>query len=181
MNQLGNDSATGDEVDHAEVWCADERLGEKGGEGGDAVNDNHGNVQESGFDGGGAAGDDGRVGSCEGVVGLIFDDTEGERGIPARSEVSEAGMRGRGDHKLGGALGVDAGAGFADDRQVLGEFGVAAAGEDGDQGPSGIEVVAAAKFFAGLRGVNGADERMADEFRGDAGIAEKSFLEGEDA
>lgn len=96
-------------------------------------------------------------------------------------EVGKIGMRGCGDDKLRGALGVDARAGFANDGQVLGEFGVAAAGQNGNKWLSGIEVVAAAKFFVGLRGVDGTDKRMADEFRGDTGIAEESFLERKDA
>ena len=46
-------------------------LARSGGERGDAVDDDHRDVEEGGFDGGGAAGDDGGVGGGEGVVGLV--------------------------------------------------------------------------------------------------------------
>lgn len=77
LNQLGNDRALGDEVDHAEVASADKRLGEEGGEGSDAIDDDHGDVEKGGFDGGGAAGNNGSVRGGERVVGLVFDDAEG--------------------------------------------------------------------------------------------------------
>src|SRR5579862_8383057 len=59
LDEFGDGAFFGDEVDHAEEFCADEWLGEERGEGSYAVNDDHGDVEECGFDGGGAAGDDG--------------------------------------------------------------------------------------------------------------------------
>ena len=83
LNEFGNDRAPGDEIDHAEVGGANERLCEEGSEGSDAVDDNHGSVEEGGFDGSRAAGNDGCIGGRQGVIGLVFDDANSENWIPA--------------------------------------------------------------------------------------------------
>src|SRR6185437_14412501 len=45
LDEFGNGAFFGDEVDHAEKFCADERLGEQGGERSDAIDDDHGDVE----------------------------------------------------------------------------------------------------------------------------------------
>src|SRR5271154_2971790 len=57
---------------------------------------------------------------------------------------------------------------------------MSAAGQDRHYWPIRIEIVLSAEFFAGLRCLHGADERMADESCGDARAAEERFLEGKD-
>ena len=157
MNQLGYDEALGDQVDHAEKFGADERLGEEGGEGSDPVDDDHGHVEESGFDCGGAAGDDSGIGGGESVVSLVFEDADSQGRMPAGLEIGEVGVSGCGDYKLGGMLRMDARARFADYRQVLGQFGVPATGKDGDDRLAWIEILLAAEFVASLGGLHGAD------------------------
>src|SRR5271168_1154761 len=88
-------------------------------------------------------------------------------------------VSGRGDDKLGWPLLLDALARLADHRHVLRELGMPAAGQDRDNRLTRIEIVLAAEFFAGLRGLHGADKRMADEFCGDASAAEERFFEWE--
>src|ERR1700721_2666503 len=44
-----------------------------------------------------------------------------------------------------------------------------------------VEIILAAKFFAALRCMDCADQRMADKFVGSAAAAEKSFLKGKNA
>lgn len=62
LNEFGNDRAPGYEIDHAEVRRADERLCEEGSKGSNAVDDDHGDVEEGSFDCGCAAGNDGCIG-----------------------------------------------------------------------------------------------------------------------
>src|ERR1700761_8262291 len=78
LDEFWDGALFGDEIDHAEKFCADERLGEESGERRDAIDDNHGDVKESGFDSGGSAGDDSGVGGGEGVVGLVGDVAQGD-------------------------------------------------------------------------------------------------------
>src|SRR5580692_5765066 len=88
-------------------------------------------------------------------------------------------MCGSGDDKLRRAPLVDTYARFADHKHVLGQLGVPAAGQNGDDGPGQIEMVLAAEVFAGLCGSHGSNERMADEFCGHACITEEGFFERE--
>ncbi len=76
---------------------------------------------------------------------------------------------------------MDAQAGFAQHRQVLAKFAGAAAGKNRDERFFGMEVVSGAERGAIERGLDVADERMADEFCGDAGVGVELFFEGEDA
>ena len=64
---------------------------------------------------------------------------------------------------------------------MLSQFSVPASGQDRDNRVAGIEIVLAAEFFAGLRGLHGADERMADEFCGYARAAEERLFERKNA
>ena len=83
LDELGDDAAAGDEIDHGygEVavgvglggdfgWVADEAFGEGEGEGGDFVDDDEGVADDCGLDGGGAAGYDGGSGVVEGFAGV---------------------------------------------------------------------------------------------------------------
>ena len=45
LDEFGNGAFFGDEVDHAEKFCADEWLGEESGERCDAVDDDHGDAE----------------------------------------------------------------------------------------------------------------------------------------
>ena len=184
MDEFGDGALFGDEIDHAEEFCANERFGEERGERGDAVDDDHRDVEERGFDGGGAAGDDGGVGGGEGVVGLISDYAQGKLAGPAFAKCGEGGVAagGGGDDELGAWLGVvDANASFAQHRQVLAKFGGAAAGKNRDERFFGMEVMSGAERGAILRRLDVTDERVADEFCGDAGVCVELFFEGEDA
>ena len=76
---------------------------------------------------------------------------------------------------------MDAHARFAQHRQVLAKFGGAAAGKNRDERFFGMEVVSGAERGAIERRLDVTDERMADEFCGDAGVGVKLFFEWEDA
>lgn len=76
MNQLGNDLAFGNQVHHTEVRRAHEGFGEQCCEWSYAIDDDHRDIEKSGFDGGSAAGNDGSVGDGECVIGLTFDDAK---------------------------------------------------------------------------------------------------------
>jgi hypothetical protein len=185
LDEFWDGALFGDEIDHAEKFCADERLGEESGERRDAIDDNHGDVEESGFDSGGAAGDDSGVGGGEGVVGLVGDDAQGEVAGPALAESCcrwGVAPGGGGDDKLGAGFDVvDAQAGFAQHRQVLAKFGGAAAGKNRDERFFGMEVVSGAERGAVESWLDVTNERVTDEFCGDAGVGVELFFEGEDA
>ena len=184
LDELGDGALVGDEVDHAEEFRADQGLGEERGERRDAVDDDHGDVEESGFDGGGAAGDDGGVGGGEGVVGLVGDD--------AQRELSRASLRGgwravslppvrrrrrrtaRVARRCGcagdaGAAPAGAGEARADQRP----------GRTAMSGSSGWRWVSGAERGAIVRRLDVTDERMADEFGGNACVGIKLFFKRE--
>ena len=162
-------------------------LARKAVSGGDAVDDDHGDVEESGFDGGGAAGDDGGVGGGEGVVGLVGDDAQRElsRCQPWRRCGEQCRCR-RGRRRR---------------RTGLRGFGVVDAqthasrstgrcwrssperlpGRTATSGSSGWKLVSGAERGAIERWLDVADERVADEFCGDAGVGVELFFEGENA
>ena len=64
---------------------------------------------------------------------------------------------------------------------MLAKFAGAAAGKNRDERFFGMEVVSGAERGAIESGFDVADERMADEFCGDAGVGVELFFEGEDA
>src|SRR5712692_274625 len=76
---------------------------------------------------------------------------------------------------------MDAQAGLAEYREMLAKFRSAAAGQDGDEFFLGIEVLFAEEGLAVERGVHGANQRVADEFHGDSGVAVELFFERENA
>ena len=88
---------------------------------------------------------------------------------------------GGGDDELSSGLGlVDAQARFAQHRQVLAKLGGAAARKNRDERFFGMELVSGAERGAIERRLDVTDERVADEFRRDAGVAIKLFFERED-
>ena len=179
LNEFRNDAALGDEVDHTEEFCPNERFGKESSERSDAVDDDHGGVEESSFDRGGAAGDDGGICGGENVVSLAFDDAQVERRVPARLELGDMIGSGGGDDKLDWFFFRDAEDSLANDGHVLGELGLTGAGENGDERKLRIEIVLTKEIVARLRGLDTADEGMADEFCGDARFGEECFFEGE--
>src|ERR1700730_12031450 len=66
------------------------------------------------------------------------------------------------------------------DGEMLAKLGGAAAGQDGDDFLLWIEIMLAAKARAISRGMHGANQWVADEFHGDAGVTVELFFKGED-
>ena len=64
----------GDEIDHAEEFRSYKRFCKACGQRRKAIDDNHGLAEKGGFDRGRAAGDYGKVGGAECVVGIIRDE-----------------------------------------------------------------------------------------------------------
>ena len=176
LEELGNDAAAGDEVGHGDGEVAfavdvggdflgipDELLGELEGEGGHAVDDDERVADERGLDGGGAAGNDGGAGVVEGFAGVgdEVDVGEGEVGVgtgkvrdPARGEVGEAGAgftggegRGYGEEVL--RVAGEAAGHLHHSREIALDFAPATAGQEGDPGLGGVEVVVGGVGFAG--------------------------------
>ena len=101
LEELGDDAALGDEVDHRDGLVAggvghvgelggvfDELSGEGEGERGDAVDDDEGVADDGGLDGGGAGGYDGGAGVVEGFAGGFGTGDEGEARVRRVSVVS---------------------------------------------------------------------------------------------
>jgi hypothetical protein len=73
LDELGDDSAPGDEVGHGDMRHADKALSDRVGKGREAIDDDKRVADECGLDGGGAAGDDagasvtrcGRMADCD--------------------------------------------------------------------------------------------------------------------
>jgi hypothetical protein len=132
LNQFRHDGAASDEIDHAEKFGAHERLREARGERRKTVNDNHGLAEEGGFDGGGAAGDDGEVGGGESVVSVILNESHRVTGRKFRLQLREikAGGDRNDDLRRRVHLFADLGQGFHEHRNMMRDFAAAAAGKN---------------------------------------------------
>src|SRR4029077_5508583 len=89
--------------------------------------------------------------------------------------------RGAGDDELRWRFAMDALTGLAEYREMLANFGGAAARQDGDEFFVGIEVLLAEKRMAIERGAHRTYQRMADKFYGDPSVAVELFFKRKDA
>ena len=177
-----------------QIGVPDELFGELEGEGGDAVDDDEGVADERGLDGGGAAGNDRGAGVVKGFAG-VGDEVNvgegnvgigaGEVGDPAGGEVGEAGAGfsggeggGYGEEVLGVA--GEAASHLDHGGEVGFDLAPAAAGEEGDPGPGGVEVVVCGVGLAGDGGQGEMGEGVADEGSVDVAVAVERGFEGED-
>ncbi len=203
----GDEVGHGDgEVAFAVVACAggvhgpdfgrvpDELPGELEGEGGDAVDDDEGVADERGLDGGGSGRNDGGAGMMEGFAGVgdEVDVGQGEGrvgtrvvGDPAGNEVCQAGAvdgAGYGEDVFDGlSVGGGVAAGHLDHGGEVGfDLAPAGAGEEGDPGFGGVEVVVRGVGFAGDAGQWKRGEGVAHEESVDVAVGIERGFERED-
>ena len=193
-----------DEVDHGDwqvavlVYCwaeggwlgevddlcgvVDEVFGDAVGEVGDAVDDQEGVADERSLNGSGAAGYDTGAGVEEGLAGVGDEGDTGAGVWLGEEALDEGGVEGGGDgeEELAGLLAVDEAGGGNHLREVEADLLGAAAGEQGDPGEGGVEVVAGGVVVAGDCGEGKFGEGVADEVGGDVAGAVEVLLEWED-
>ena len=78
LHEFGHHLSFCDQINHGKKGCPDQRSREGSGEWGNAIDDDHRCIQQRSFDGGCATGNDGGIGSREGIVGFVLNDVEGQ-------------------------------------------------------------------------------------------------------
>ncbi len=178
LDEFLHDFAFGEDVDHAEVFDADDGFADEVGEPVDVVDEGVGEAQAGGFEGCGAGGDGAGGGVLHEVVGCArFDPGGGFGEIGGLRHVGHFGGEGGvsgGDGEAGfGVLFADDFRGLEHDGEEAADLVFAAAGEPADE--VGFAGVGAAELGGAI------DHGVTTELGGEAAGFVEGFFEREDA
>ena len=142
LNQFGNNLLAGEQVDHGEMAGARQAPDDPSRKGRDAINDDHRRIEQCGFDGGRAAGEDGHIGSGEQIVcGVLNNRYSVLKHAHVRLHLFPTQPGGCRDEELPGSCGIHDRNGFHQPRHVMSQFAWPATRKHGNDGTAKIEAM----------------------------------------